>query len=102
LSKFPNFKEKEVPRKCCRCNQKNRRSGKGAPSEIMQVVGIDPGMMDTMPTTTFKSTKTHFLKNEHTSQIDFLKTPVPLANPRYTGSAAPANMANLSSGVSLG
>jgi hypothetical protein len=85
---FPFFKETEQNNRCCGCGS-NGRSGFGAPSEIPQVVGVNPGQFNTMPSSSYLNNGNHLMKIENSATVEMLKNPVPVGTGQYTGASVP-------------
>jgi hypothetical protein len=86
---FPFFKETESNQRCCGCKGGNGRTGFGAPSEIPQVVGMDPAMMNTMPSSGYVNNGHHLIKTENTASVEMLKDPVVLGTGDLKGTHVP-------------
>jgi hypothetical protein len=89
---MPFFKETETNQRCCGCGQNGGRTGFGAPSEIPQVVGINPALTNTLPTTGFINNGGHFMKIENTASVEMIK-PVPIGTGTYTSAHVPFTQA---------
>jgi len=86
---FPFFKETETNSKCCGCGNGNGRSGFGAPSEIPQVVGMNPAQFNTMPSSTFLNNGHHFMKVDNSASIEMLRQPIAVGTGQITGAHTP-------------
>ena len=85
---FPFFKETETNQRCCGCNGTGR-TGFGAPSEIPQVVGVNPAHFSTTPSTQYLNNGHHFLKVENTASVELLKNPQVMGTGQLTGDHRP-------------
>jgi len=87
---FPFFKSTETNQRCCGCGVKgDGRSGFGAPSEIPQVVGMNPALMNTMPSSGVINNGNHFVKIENSATVEMLQNPVLLGTGTLTGAHRP-------------
>jgi len=87
---FPFFKESESNKRCCGCGISNGRSPPpGAPSEIPQVVGINPALTNVMPSSGFIDNGHHFLKIDKSAQVEMFDKPQIIGTGQFTRSAVP-------------
>jgi hypothetical protein len=80
---FPFFKETEINAKCCGCNQNLPAA------ESPQIMASNPNDFNTMSSTSYVHTGTHFLKEEKGAQVKMFNNPVPLGTPQLTNTHYP-------------
>lgn len=90
---FPFFKETETNQNCCGCNKNGGQAPfvGSAASEIPQVVGVDPGLFNTMPSSATVFNGHQLLRTDRSASVQMLQNPLPIGTGQLNGAHAPVN-----------